>query len=101
MANTGYLCCEYCAYNQMPERVCDIFGIKTNPFLICRCFRLTWESHAQARRRWPLLEGLAPGKVYATCDGCREAPDHPRAAYVVMPAPKEKPSPAALEMDHP
>lgn len=64
MSNGGHICCEYCTYNRSPYGQCDIFGVETNPFVLCRSFRKTGQSHSQARKKWPMLNDLRPGLVY-------------------------------------
>ncbi len=69
MPNGGTICCHDCTYNlglynsKIYDK-CDIFGIDTNPSLICRSFRLPKQSHTQAREKWPILDTLAPGMIY-------------------------------------
>lgn len=88
MPNGGHICCEYCTYNRNPYGKCDIFGIETNPFLLCRTFRPPKESHANTRKKWPLLEKLKPGVVYGIANSNFEA-GNPRPAYIVVPKPTE------------
>lgn len=64
MPNGGHICCEYCVYNQNTPGKCDIFGIATGPFIICRMFRASEQSHQEARKQWPMLQELEPGVVY-------------------------------------
>lgn len=64
MPNGGHICCEYCTYNRLNPGNCDIFGIETSPFVLCRAFRLSKQSHQQARKHWPVLKDLMPGIIY-------------------------------------
>ena len=82
MANGGHICCESCTYNRTPHGLCDIFGIETNAFILCRSFRKVGQSHAQARRQWPLLDRLKPGIVYQV-DNSTYSIHEPRAIYHV------------------
>jgi len=63
MSNGGHISCEYCTYNRNPHGQCDIFGVETSPFVLCRAFRKPKQSHADARKEWPMLENLRPGLV--------------------------------------
>lgn len=64
MPNGGHICCEYCTYSRNPNRRCDIFGIETSPYILCRSFRKPKQSHVEARREWPVLNELKSGLVY-------------------------------------
>ena len=64
MANGGHISCEQCTYNRRKDGFCDIFGIETSPFLICRSFRSPLQSHQDARNMLPMLNKLEPGLVY-------------------------------------
>ncbi len=64
MANGGHICCVYCTYNRLTPGTCDIFGIETSPFILCRAFRYPKQSHVEARTKWPMLNDLKPGVVY-------------------------------------
>ena len=64
MANGGHICCERCTYNRLTPGTCDIFGIETNQFVLCRAFRMPKQSHAEARKKWPMLNDAKPGVVY-------------------------------------
>lgn len=58
MPNGGHISCEYCTYNRSRPGECDIFGVETSPFVLCRAFRTPKQSHQEARERWPMLEDL-------------------------------------------
>ena len=64
MPNGGSIACVHCAHSSLEGR-CEIFGTEVTPFLLCRMFRMERQSLEEARRRWPLLERLDPGVVYA------------------------------------
>ena len=64
MSNGGHISCEYCTYNRNPYGRCDIFDVETSPFVLYRAFRKPKQSHAEARKEWPMLEKLKPGTVY-------------------------------------
>ena len=64
MANGGHICCERCTYNRLTPGTCDIFGIETNQFVLCRVFRRSKQSHAEARMMWPMINDLKSGAVY-------------------------------------
>jgi hypothetical protein len=64
MANGGHISCAYCTYNRRTPGTCDIFGVETNPFVLCRAFRKPRQSHGQARSDYPMLNDLLPGVVY-------------------------------------
>lgn len=82
MSNGGHICCEYCTFNRNPHGRCDLFGVETNPFVLCRAFRKPGQSHTEARREWPLLEALEPGVVYQV-DNSTYSIYEPRAIYHV------------------
>lgn len=65
MSNGGHISCEYCTYNRNAPGRCDLFDVVTGPFVLCRAFRKPKQSHSAARKEWPMLNGLAPGLVYA------------------------------------
>jgi len=65
MPNGGHISCDNCTYSRFTPGKCDIFGIKSSPFIICRSFRMPKQSHSKARDRWPLLNQLEPGIVYS------------------------------------
>lgn len=64
MPNGGMICCDYCAHSRFLGDKCDIHGITTSPHMICRAFRMAEQSHAEARKQWPVLDDLEPGIVY-------------------------------------
>jgi hypothetical protein len=64
MANGGHICCERCTYNRLTPGTCDIFGIETNQFVLCRAFRYPGQSHTESRNKFPMLKDLKPGVVY-------------------------------------
>ena len=82
MANGGHISCEYCTYNRNPVGRCDIFGVDTSSFVLCRTFRKPKQSHAEARKEWPMLEKLKPGLVYEI-DNSTYSTHDPRPAYHV------------------
>lgn len=65
MPSGGHISCEYCTYNRSPYGRCDIFGVETSPFVLCRQFRPPGESHRSAHKAWSILSKLESGKVYA------------------------------------
>jgi len=83
MPNGGHICCEYCAYNRSMPGKCDIFGIDTNPFILCRAFRKPKQSHRDARKQWPGLEKLDAGLVYQI-ENDAFAAGNPRPIYRVQ-----------------
>jgi hypothetical protein len=83
MPNGGHVCCEYCAYNRSQPGKCDIFGIDTNVFTLCRTFRMARQSHQEARKQWPMLEKLEPGLVYQIDNNAHSA-GNPRPVYKVI-----------------
>lgn len=83
MPNGGHICCEYCTYNRTNPGKCDIFGIATNPLILCRAFRVPKQSHQEARKQWPVLEELEPGLVYQIDNNALSA-GNPRAIYKIM-----------------
>lgn len=64
MPNGGSICCVECTYGRSPDGRCDVHGVKTSPFLLCRTFRMPGQSHSEARQHWPLVSRLEPGIVY-------------------------------------
>lgn len=64
MPNGGHISCVYCTYNRSTPDACDIFGIETSPFILCRAFRKPKQSHTEARKAYPMLNELSPGVVY-------------------------------------
>ncbi|HPI89403.1 MAG TPA: hypothetical protein PK859_08855 [Spirochaetota bacterium] len=64
MPNGGHICCEYCTYNRLNSGTCDIWGIRTSPFILCRAFRVPKQSHTEARKKWQILNELKSGFVY-------------------------------------
>ena len=64
MSNGGHISCEECTYNRKTPGRCDLFGIETNPFVLCRAFRKPKQTHSEARKQWPMLNTLEPGVVY-------------------------------------
>ncbi|NJC88141.1 MAG: hypothetical protein FIB02_06345 [Desulfuromonas sp.] len=64
MPNGGHISCEYCTYNRSTPGRCDLFGVETGPFVLCRAFRKPKQSHTAARSEWPMLNRLEPGVVY-------------------------------------
>lgn len=69
MANGGHISCEYCTYSRSSSARCDVYGVDTNPFMICRMFRVPKQSHTEAREKWSFLEKLKPGIVYGFDNG--------------------------------
>ena len=69
MANGGYISCEQCTYSRSRSRKCDVYGIDTSPFMICRMFRLPKQSHTDARSELPFLNELKSGVVYGFDNG--------------------------------
>jgi len=65
MPNGGHISCDNCTYRRIKRGMCDIFGINTSPFIICRSFRMPKQSHSEARHQYPLLNQLKPGIVYS------------------------------------
>lgn len=84
MPNGGHICCEYCTYSRALRGSCDIHGIETSPFILCRSFRLSGQSHTAARQQWPMLLDLEPGVVY-WIDNAAPPLRPPRAAYRLVP----------------
>ncbi len=84
MPNGGHICCEYCTYNRAKLGFCDIFGIETNPFILCRSFRMPKQSHTEARKKWPILKELKPGIVYSINNNALYA-GNPKPIYKVVP----------------
>lgn len=64
MPNGGHISCKYCTYSRLTPNTCDIFGIETSPFILCRAFRKPKQSHTEARNEYPMLKELSPGVVY-------------------------------------
>ena len=64
MANGGHISCAYCTYNRAIPGTCDILGVGTSPFILCRAFRKPKQSHTEARKVYPMLNELSPGVVY-------------------------------------
>lgn len=64
MPNGGHISCAYCIYNGSKPGTCDIFGIETSPFILCRAFRKPKQSHTETRNEYPMLKELSPGVVY-------------------------------------
>lgn len=64
MPNGGHICCEYCTYNRLTPGKCDVFGVDTSPFVLCRMFRTPGQPHEEARKQWPMLNDLERGVVY-------------------------------------
>lgn len=64
MPNGGHISCAYCTYSRSTPGTCDIFGIETGPFILCRAFRKPKQSHTEARNEYPMLKELSPGVVY-------------------------------------
>ena len=64
MPNGGHISCVYCTYNRSKPGTCDIFGIETSPFILCRAFRKPKQSHTEARNEYAMLKELSPGVVY-------------------------------------
>lgn len=81
MPNGGHISCEYCTYNRHTPGKCDVFGIETSPFIICRMFRMPQQSHEEAREQWPMLEELKPGIVYEI-DNSAVLVGNPRHLYI-------------------
>ncbi|MBF0548653.1 MAG: hypothetical protein HQM08_29755 [Candidatus Riflebacteria bacterium] len=65
MPNGGHICCVECAFNRCNPGKCDVYGVPTGAFTICRMFRLPKQSHTEAREHWNFLDTLKPGKVYS------------------------------------
>lgn len=65
MANGGYINCNWCTYNRTVPGTCDIFGIETSVYILCRAFRKPKQSHTEARKEYPLLNQLLPGIIYS------------------------------------
>ncbi len=84
MPNGGRPCCEYCTYNRLTPGTCDVFGIETGPFILCRSFRMPRQSHADARKHHAELMKLEPGVVYSISNSATEELS-PRPAYRVAP----------------
>jgi len=84
MPNGGHVCCEYCTYNRATPGTCDVFGVETSPFILCRTFRTPKQSHADARREHPMLLELKPGVVYGIQNADSSGPA-PQPAYKVVP----------------
>ncbi len=64
MPNGGHISCEYCINND--RGACQIFGVATGPFVLCRSFRTEpGMSYEDSVQQWPMLASLAPGAVYA------------------------------------
>ena len=85
MPNGGHISCEYCTYNRAYRGRCDIFGVETSPFVLCRSFRPPGESHRSAHKAWKILDTLEPGKVYAI-DNDNAVSGNPEVIYEVEPA---------------
>jgi len=83
MPNGGHICCEYCTYGRSETGKCDIFGVETDPFTLCRAFRRPKQSHQDARQEWPILEELQPGVVYQI-DNAHGSSGNPRPIYKVI-----------------
>lgn len=64
MPNGGHISCSYCTYDRLTPGTCDIFGIETSPFILCRAFRKPKQSHTEARNEYPMLKKLSPGVIY-------------------------------------
>lgn len=84
MPNGGHICCEYCTYNRATPGTCDVFGVETSPFVLCRAFRKPKQSHTDARKEYPILLQLKPGIVYEI-DNAAPTKPAPRPAYRVVP----------------
>lgn len=83
MPNGGKICCYECAYNRVPDMVCEVFGTEASPGFLCRFFRMHQQSHEDARLHWPMLLRLEPGVVYAIDNGAVWEDLNPRPAYRV------------------
>jgi hypothetical protein len=58
--------CASCMYNQGK---CDIYGIQTDPRVVCRMYLTDPElSHEEALERWPVLKTLELGIIYTYGD---------------------------------
>jgi len=88
MANGGHISCVDCTYNRFTPGNCDVFGIETKGFGLCRAFRYPGQSHVEARKKFPLLNDLKPGIVYGI-DNSVVLAGNPQPAYIVVPFGKE------------
>lgn len=84
MPNGGHISCDYCTCNRRTPGRCDIFGVETSPFLLCRSFRKAQQPHTAAQEEYPLLRKLEPGIVYQIDNSAAKAGD-PSPAYRVVP----------------
>ncbi len=93
MPNGGHICCAGgCTYNSETHGIqaqarCDVFGIETDMnggCMLCRMYREPRQSHRDARSRWPILDDLEPGVVYAI-DNTTISAGNPRPVYRVLP----------------
>lgn len=84
MSNGGFICCVECTYNRTTPGRCDLFGVRTSGFVVCRAFRLPRQSHTEARGKWPMLESLEPGVVYGI-DNSALSSGEPEPLYKVVP----------------
>lgn len=64
MANGHHISCVFCTYNRSLPGRCDVFGVETSAFILCRAFRKPGQSHTAARKESSLLKTLSPGIVY-------------------------------------
>ena len=83
MPDGGHISCEYCAFNRLTPGRCDIFGVQTSPYVLCRSFRAPGQSHTKARERWDIIKTLEPGIVYAI-DNSGISAGNPRPLYTVV-----------------
>ena len=84
MPNGGHISCVYCTCSRSQKRVCDVFGIETSPYILCRSFRMPKQSHRAAREKWPMIRDLKPGVVYHIDNNTFEA-GNPWPAYKISP----------------
>ncbi len=79
MLEQEHISCESCMYNQGK---CDIYGIQTDPLVVCRMYLTDPEqSHEEALRRWPILATLELGIIYRYA-GDPSAPGEPKPLHV-------------------
>ena len=81
MPNGGHICCDNCTYNRLRPGICDICGIETSPFLLCRAYRQPKQSHEQARAQWNILNKLEPGIVYEIDNSYPSTGGNPHPIY--------------------